>query len=148
MRLALFALLACVVASVFAHTAFADIAAVGVGKNNGCTEYTLCSAETDTTAACDTVNATGAGNIVATVDARYASIACVGSSTATTIACNLYTSDNGYHATVKSAALSSTLTEANACEPIDGLLRDVWAECTTITGGSVTLTLLACPMGR
>lgn len=126
----------------------ADIAAVNTIEANGCRTFALCSAEADTTAACDD----GTSNIVADLSGRYTWCAYATRSTATAYACDLYTSDAGYSATKRQALTSSgastQITQAQQMVCGSGVVVDVWAECTTITGGAVTLTLLSCPSGR
>lgn len=145
--------LALVLALLSAHlslprAALADVAPTDTIREHGCREYVLCSAEADTTAACDN----GTDNIVADLSGRYTWCAYATQSTATTFACDLLTSDSGYSATKRQALTSAgAATQISQSQQVvcgSGVVADVWAECTTITGGTVTLTLLSCPMSR
>jgi len=124
--------------------AVADTAATNVRRANGCVEWTLCSAEADTTAACD---ASG-DNIVAKLAGNYVQTLYATQSTATTFTCHLYSSDNGYSATLRQQITSAALTASQYVITIEGPMDDEWIECTTITGGTVTITSLACPTAR
>lgn len=129
-------------------TALADVVPDQVPLANGCTQYTLCAAETDTTAACDSAS----DNIVLNAGARYAFSVYTTQSTASAWVCNVYTSDRGYHATLKQALTSSgastELTESQKVIAFSGVFDDLWIECGTITGGAVTATAIACPLTR
>jgi hypothetical protein len=138
-----------VAAWLFASPAHADVAAT-VTKTvhrEGCNTYTLCNAETDTTAACDN----GSDNIVADVTGKTQFTFYATESGATTsLACDIYSSSSGYSATkriaVTSAAALTQLTLTAMGTTIIAPFAYIWAECTDITGGAATATVkaLAC----
>ena len=109
--------------------------------NNGCSRVTICDASTDTTANCD--------DVVAPVEARYTLTFYATQSTATALSCTVYSSDNGYHATRKSEVVGPlSASSSGYAASVSGLFKDIWVECPTITGGNVTITMLACPIAR
>ena len=122
--------------------AFADAtpSAVPVG-NTGCLRYTMCSAEADTTAACDNAS----DNLVANISGYHEIGFDSSSSTATTYTCMPYLGST-YHATKKAALLASDLSASAPMASASGTFNRIWIECTTaITGGTVTITMDACP---
>ena len=134
---------------VAANQSNADVAAAVTTSTHfeGCHVFTLCNAETDTTAACDN----GTDNIVAKVTGKTLFTFYATESTATTaLACNIYTSSTGYSATsrgaITSAAALTELTLTSRVTAINGAFMYVWAECTTITGApaAATIRMLAC----
>lgn len=110
----------------------------------GCVWVTLCDAETDTTAACDRRG----DNIVADVRGRSNHTLFSTQSTATTYSCQIYQSDAGYSATARQQTTATALSASQTVISLSGLFGDVWAECSTITGGNVTITLQSCPYTR
>jgi hypothetical protein len=128
----------------------ADTAAPWRSLSNGCGVYTLCNAQSATG-----VCGNGSANYVADVSGRYAMTVYATSSTATTFTCDLYTSDNGYQATTRTALTSSgastqlSYAASRFSVSIAGTLASLWAECTTaITGGTVTINAYVCPLDR
>ncbi len=136
------ALLLILGALLIAWPAAGDTAATNVQRANGCKIWTLCSAETDTTAACD---ASG-DNIVAQLAGNYVQTLYATQSTATAFVCHLFSSDNGYSATLRQQITTAALTESQYVITIEGPLDYEWIECSTVTGGNVTVTSLACPI--
>ena len=129
-----------------------DVAPITSILANGCSKLTLCDSEADV-GVCK--NVAGTANIVANIAGRYAMTAYITSSAATTTSdCNLYTSDNGYQATNRTAITSSASTtnlsiaDSRWSVSVSGTFADVWAECPTITGGgdTITLNLYVCPL--
>ena len=111
--------------------------------SRGCAVHTLCAAEAD---AGPCKNAGGTSVFVANLRGIYGEqVAYTTKSTATTYSCDIYTGDNGYSATHRKKVNSSSLTNANPSFPLDGLLKEVWGECPTITGGNVTMDVYTCP---
>ena len=106
-----------------------------------CVRYALCTVETST-GVCQAAGSSSED--VADLQLRSNHVAYTTQSTATTYSCDLYTGDNGFHATHRKKVNASSLTDSNPSIPFVGPLNDVWAECPTITGGNVTLEMCSC----
>jgi len=129
----------------FGLPALADSNALMRTLNNGCVQYTLCSAEADTTAACDA----NGDNIVARLAGNYVQTLYATQSTSSAFTCHLYSSDNGYSATLRQQITSAALSESQYVITIEGPLDYQWIECSAIdttASTSVTITSLACPI--
>ena len=131
-----------------------DVAPAIEQLSGGCVKVKLCDAEADV-GVCK--NAAGTANIVANLAGRFAMTSYITSSAATTTSdCNLYTSDNGYQGTNRTAITSSatntnmSIADIRWSVSVSGTFADIWAECPTITGGgdTITLNLYACPLAR
>lgn len=129
-----------------ASSAWAD--AVPLNKRTfseaGAQTGTLCSAE-DTTGACASTD-----EIVLDLRGKW-SIAFYGNqSSATTYTCNVFSNDVGYDASSGEGQQmnASALTQSNQYLALEGLMGYVWINCTTITGGTVTVTYIAVPLAK
>ena len=123
----------------------ADVPATNRPLANGCKSWTLCDAETDGALPCKDSAATGvlvarlAGNYVQTLYATQ-------SGATATFSCHLYSSDNGYSATLRQQITTAALTESQYVITIEGPLDYEWIECSAIATAQVTITTLACPI--
>lgn len=137
MRLLLLALAVLLAAA----QALADSTPASVQIDGDCRRYTMCSAEADTTAACDD----GTANLTANITGKHLLGFDASASTATTFTCMPYLGST-YHATKKAALLASDLTETSPMASASGTFNRIWIECdTSIAGGTVTITMDACP---
>jgi hypothetical protein len=118
----------------------ADVAPAVELQANSCARFTLCSAQTATG-----VCKSGSDNIVADLSAlgRYTLYST--SSTASPYACQLFSNTTGYHATARSQVTSVGLSATTPILHYSGPLDKTWVECSTITGGNVTVTAEVCP---
>ena len=124
-----------------AGPALADATPGSVVLGAGCIRYTMCSAEADTTAACDD----GSSNLVANITGKHQLGFDASTSTATTFTCMPYLG-GAYHATKRNALLAADLSETAPIAAASGTFTRIWVECdTAITGGTVTITMDACP---
>jgi len=122
----------------------ADVAAASQ-KIGLCQRYTLCSAESTTSTACQDSGNTN--EIVAQVNGSSANlVAYTTKSSATTYTIDIYTSDSGFDGTIRKKVNGASLTATNPSVPLSGSLMDVWAVTgATITGGTITTELYVCP---
>ena len=124
-----------------------DVPATNRPLANGCKSWTLCDAEADAALPCKDSGATGV--LVARLAGNYVQTLYATQSTATTFSCHLYSSDNGYSATLRQQITSVPLTQAQFVRTIEGPLDYEWIECSAINAdGVVTVTALACPIGK
>jgi hypothetical protein len=107
---------------------------------------TMCDGQDVTkTGPCDDVG-DNSGNIIAHRFNGAYTITIYGTqSTATAYTCDLYSNDTGYDvdAADKQKVNVTSLTESDQVISFAGMFDYAWMECTTITGGEVTVTLLA-----
>lgn len=109
-----------------------------------CRTYRLCNAETDTTAACDEQ-----GDNVVAIPVGVEHGFYFDQSTATTFACNVYTSSNGYQASARTKLFAADFDTSQYFQGLENVvLEDVWVECSTITGGNVTAFVKSCVSSR
>ena len=128
-----------------ASVAWADVPVSPTAVRNGCVQYTLCAAEANGALPCKDSGATGV--LVARLAGNYVQTLYATQSTATTFTCHLYSSDNGYSATLRQQITSAALTKTQQVITIEGPLDYEWIECSAIADNAVTITSLACPVG-
>ena len=121
-----------------------DVPATNRPLANGCKSWTLCDAEANAALPCKDSGATGV--IVARLAGNYVQTLYATQSTATTFSCHLYSSDNGYSATLRQQITTAALTKTQQVITIEGPLDYEWIECSAIADNQVTITTLACPI--
>ncbi len=67
-------------------------------------------------------------------------------STATTFSCQAFSASSGFNASLRAPLSGVILTDTVLSIHFDGLLVSLWFECTTLTGGTVTITAHAEPL--
>ena len=129
-----------------AAPAWADVPVTGTAVRNGCSQFVLCDAEANGALPCKDSGATGV--MVARLAGNYVQTLYATQSTATTFSCHLFSSDNGYSATLRQQITTAALTKTQQVITIEGPLDYEWIECSAIADNQVTITSLACPVGR
>jgi hypothetical protein len=124
----------------------ADVPVSPKAVRSGCSQYTLCDAEADAALPCKNSGATGV--MVARLAGNYTQTLYATQATATTFSCHLFSSDNGYSATLRQQITAVALSETQYVITIEGPLDYEWIECSAIADNQVTITSLACPVGR
>jgi len=114
------------------------------GLTGGAQSGTLCSAET-TTGVCISTD-----EIVLDLRGRWSLSIYGNQSTATAYTCDVISNDIGHDAATGEGQdmTAGALTETNQMVALEGLMGYVWINCSTITGGNVTVTYLAVPLSR
>lgn len=111
---------------------------------------TMCSTQTGTGVCTSDGLVKGAGNLAIEHENSGAyTMTLIGTaSTATAYSCDVYTNDAGWTTTGtdKQIVTSSPMTQANQVWAFSGLLDWWWVECSTITGGNVTMKALVAPL--
>lgn len=123
----------------------ADVAPARTRVNNRCTSYQLCSAESDTAAPCR--DPSGTNDIVLHVG-RFAHYTFYSTpSSATDYVCNIFTSDDGTPGSGKNDQVNTaTITDEAPVYTMAVLLRYLWMNCSTISGGTITINTVVCAM--
>lgn len=135
-------LLASVLVLVLASGAVADTPALSLKRDEGALEGFLCLTQT-ATGACTS----GGDEIVSPPLQGYTTITLdATASTATTYTCDLFTSWLGHDLDSGNGFDRTTTALTNTQETVglsDGGWTRVWIECTTITGGNITVKFFA-----
>jgi hypothetical protein len=138
MRLLLFAL-----TLLATSVAFADTPPTNVKNlNGGGLAGKLCDAETSTG------DCTSTDEIVLDLRGKYTVSFWGIQSTATAYTCDVIGSDLGHDGGSGEGQdlTASAITETNQAVFLEGALGYVWINCSTITGGNVTITYIAVPL--
>jgi hypothetical protein len=110
--------------------------------NNICTSYAMCVAETGTGECQD---ASDTDEIVHHVGFRAEYVVYSTKSTATDYSCDIFTSNEGFNgATATDQVNTTSITDEEPVYTMTVLLRHVWFNCSTITGGAVTIDMEVC----
>jgi hypothetical protein len=126
-----------------ASVAFADTAPPSTRTfANGAQVGKLCDAETSTG------DCTSTDEIVLDLRGKYTVSFWGIQSTATAYTCDVIGSDLGHDGGSGEGQdlTASAITETNQAVFLEGALGYVWINCSTITGGNVTITYIAVPL--